>query len=77
MFKHGHGVLTLHAADYGVSRSFLLYDEQTVFRSLQRLGMELIAPGGSAALGGLMYFTDTKGAAHCVFHMRKPAHPSR
>ena len=72
MFKHGRGVLSLFDADYGEERSFLLHDEQEVLAALTALGMDLIEPD-EAGLGGLMYFTDPKGAGHCVFHMRKRA----
>ncbi len=71
MFKHGQGILTLFDADYGEDRSFLLYDENEVLERLASLGMELVRASDYAELGGVMYFTDPKGAAHCVFHMRK------
>ncbi len=71
MLKHGRGVLTLFDADYGAERSFLLHDEHEVLSTLTSLGMDLIEPEAEAGLGGLMYFTDPKGASHCVFHMRK------
>ena len=71
MFKHGEGVLSLFDADYGEDRSFLLHDEQDVLNTLRLLGMELIEEDKKVGLGGIMYFTDPKGAGHCVFHMRK------
>jgi tellurite methyltransferase len=71
MFKHGSGVLTLYDADYREERSFILYDEHEVLLLLAGLGMELVEPQDSSELGGVMYFTDPKGAGHCVFHMRK------
>jgi len=70
MFKHGTGVLSLFDADYGEDRSFLLYDEQEVLHALVSLGMDLVEKD-DAGMGGIMYFTDPKGAGHCVFHMRK------
>jgi SAM-dependent methyltransferase len=71
MFKHGRGVLTLYDADYGEDRSFLLYDEHELLSVLTTLGMELIQAPGMSEPGGIMYFTDPKGAGHCVFHLRK------
>jgi SAM-dependent methyltransferase len=73
MFKHGRGVLTLFDADYGEERSFLLHDETRIVQRLTALGMDLVEAGDDAELGGIMYFTDPKGADHCVFHMRKHA----
>jgi len=71
MFKHGEGVLSLYDADYGETRSFLLHDEHRLLNTLLSLGMELVEADDTAGLGGIMYFTDTKGAGHCVFHLRK------
>jgi SAM-dependent methyltransferase len=73
MFKNGHGVLSLYDADYAAPRSFLLYDEYVVLAALAGRGMELVPPDADDGLGGVMYFTDPKGARHCVFHMRKKA----
>jgi SAM-dependent methyltransferase len=73
MFKHGSGVLTLFDPDYRVERSFLLYNEHEVLSALASLGLALIAPRAPAELGGIMYLTDSKGAGHCVFHMRRQA----
>lgn len=73
MFKHGDGVLTLYDADYGESRSFLLYDERELLGMLATLGMELVRARDESEPGGIMYFTDPKGAGHCVFHLRKRA----
>jgi SAM-dependent methyltransferase len=73
MFKHGSGVLSLYDADYGEQRSFLLYDEHEILETLGSLGMDLVEEDNSVGLGGIMYFTDPKGAGHCVFHMRKRA----
>jgi len=71
MFKQGRGVLTLFDADYGEERSFLLHDEHEILDALTALKMELVQPDADSGLGGVMYFTDPKGAGHCVFHMRK------
>ena len=73
MFKHGQGELVLFDADYGESRSFLLYDEHEVLETLVTLGMGLVEASDATELGGVMYFTDPKGAGHCVFHLRKRA----
>ncbi|MBN1152523.1 MAG: class I SAM-dependent methyltransferase [Dehalococcoidia bacterium] len=73
MFKHGAGRLTLFDADYGVTRSFLLHDEARVLSLLDSLGMTLVEEDPATGLGGVMYFTDPKGAGHCVFHMRRRA----
>ena len=73
MFKHGEGVLSLYDADYGETRSFLLYDEHELLGILTTLGMELIQAQDKSEPGAIMYFTDPKGAGHCVFHLRKRA----
>ncbi|MBE9505284.1 MAG: class I SAM-dependent methyltransferase [Chloroflexi bacterium] len=71
MFKNGDGVLSLYDADYAAQRSFLLYDEDALLVALAGHGMKLVSPDPEGGLGGVMYFTDPKGARHCVFHMRK------
>ena len=71
MFKNGDGVLSLYDADYAAPRSFLLYDEHAVLTALAGHDMELVAPDTDGGLGGLMHFTDPKGARHCAFHVRK------
>lgn len=71
MFKNGDGVLTIYDKDYGTERSFQLYDEQRVLKVLTRHGMELVESRSSDGLGGVMYFTDPKGARHCVFYTLK------
>ena len=71
MFKNGEGVLSLYDADYAAPRSFLLYDEHAVLTAFADHDMELVAPDTDGGLGGLMYFTDPKGARHCAFHVRK------
>ena len=71
MFKNGDGVLTIYDKDYGTERSFQLYDEQRVLQVLGQHGMELVESESPDELGGVMYFTDPKGARHCVFYARK------
>lgn len=71
MFKNGSGVLTVFDKDYGVERTFQLYDEHEILEILDSLGMELIECESEDQLGGLMFFTDPKHARHCVFYMRK------
>ncbi|MBA7505583.1 hypothetical protein ES706_04252 [subsurface metagenome] len=71
MFKNGSGVLTVFDKDYGVERTFQLYDEHEILEVLDNLGMELIESESEDQLGGLMFFTDPKHAHHCVFYMRK------
>jgi len=71
MFKNGSGVLTVFDKDYGVERTFQLYDEHEILEVLDKLGMELIESESEDQLGGLMFFTDPKHARHCVFYMRK------
>ena len=71
MFKNGHGIETVFDHDYGVSRSFQLYDEYDILRELQLYGMSLVEVGDPNLLGGIMYFTDPKPVQHCVFFARK------
>lgn len=71
MFKNGSGVLTVFDKDYGVERTFQLYDEHEILEVLDNLGMELIESESEDQLGGPMFFTDPKHARHCVFYMRK------
>jgi SAM-dependent methyltransferase len=71
MFKCGRDTTTVFDKDYGVSRSFRLYQEDELLSILQGLGMTLIEDDDPAKLGGLMYFTDPKGVDHCVFYSRK------
>jgi len=71
MFKHGAGLLTIFDKDYGVERTFQLYDEHKVLSVLEQHGMVLIETESPAELGGIMYFTDPKQADHCVFFARK------
>ncbi len=42
MFKNGRGVLGIFDKDYGTERSFQLYDEHKLLRTLEGLGMILI-----------------------------------
>ncbi|MFC2008950.1 class I SAM-dependent methyltransferase [Chloroflexota bacterium] len=71
MFKNGEGVLSLHDADYGETRTFLLYDEHELASRLARLDVDTVESRDEHEPGGFMYFTDPKGARHCVFHARK------
>ena len=71
MFKNGHGVKTVFDRDYGVERSFRLYDEHEILRTLSPHGIRLVEAQAHDLLGGLMYFTDPKPVDHCVFYARK------
>ncbi len=71
MFKNGSGVLTVFDEDYGVERTFQLYDEHEILEVLDNLGMELVKSESEDQLGGLMFFTDPKHVRHCVFYVRK------
>ena len=71
MFKNGLGVKTVFDRDYGVERSFLLYDEQKVLQVLASCGLGLVELEDPNTLGGIMYFTDPKPVEHCVFYARK------
>ena len=70
MFKNGSGVLTLFDKDYGVERTFQLYDESDVLLVLQHNGMKLIEADLPDNLGGLLYLTDGKGVDHSLFFAR-------
>ncbi|MFW6056482.1 MAG: class I SAM-dependent methyltransferase [Chloroflexota bacterium] len=69
MFKRGKGILTLQDRDYGVERSFLLYEEDAILSSLDALGLEPVDT--PEAPGTVLYFTDTKLAPHCAVHGRR------
>ena len=71
MFKNGHGVKTVLDRDYGVERSFQLYDEHEILDTLSSLEVSLVEAQTPDLLGGLMYFTDPKPVDHCVFYARK------
>ena len=71
MFKNGRGVTTVYDRDYGVERSFQLYDEHEVLEVLISYGLRLVEAEDSNLLGGIMYFTDPKPMDHCVFYVRK------
>jgi SAM-dependent methyltransferase len=71
MFKQGRGVETVYDRDYGVERSFHLYDEHDILPVLRSYGLELVEADEPHRLGGLMYFTDPKPMEHCVFYARK------
>ena len=76
MFKNGHGVKTVFDRDYGVNRSFQLYDEQKILLALGSTGMSLLEGGDPDLLGGIMHFTDTKQMQHCAFFARKAVQAS-
>ena len=69
--KNGTGVITVFDKDYGVDRTFRLYDEHELLGILQELGMVLIESSSPEELGGFMYFTDPKPVDHCLFFARK------
>ena len=71
MFKNGHGVKTVFDRDYGVNRSFQLYDEHDILRELESHRMSLMDGGDPNLLGRIMYFTDPKPVDHCAFYARK------
>jgi SAM-dependent methyltransferase len=72
MFKNGHGVITVYDRDYGIERSFQLYDEHELLRVLrQQYELTLVDAETPDLLGGVMYFTDPKPVEHCVFYVRK------
>ena len=71
MFKCGNDIATVYDRDYGVDRSFRLYHESDVLKTLNGLGMTLIEDEDPEKLAGLMYFTDPKKVNHCVFYARK------
>ena len=72
MFKCGEDTTTVFDKDYGIDRTFRLYQEGELLEILNGLGMTLIQDQDPQKLSGLMYFTDTKGVDHCVFYSRKP-----
>ena len=71
MFKNGQDVLTIFDKDYGVERTFQLYDERELLILLKEQGMNLVEMESPDLLGGLMYFTDGKAVDHCLFFARK------
>lgn len=71
MFKCGEDTTTVFDKDYGIDRSFRLYQEDELLEILSGLGMTLIQELDFQTLSGLMYFTDPKGVDHCVFYARK------
>ncbi len=75
MFKNGRGVKTVYDRDYGVERSFQLYDEHEMLRALQSYGLTLVEAEAADSIGGMMYFTDPKPVDHCVFYARKDHEP--
>ena len=71
MFKCGSDTTTVFDKDYGVDRSFRLYQESELLGILQGVGMALIEDQDPQKLSGLMYFTDPKTVDHCIFYCRK------
>ena len=71
MFKCGNDITTVFDKDYGVDRSFRLYQEHELLEILQGLGMTIVEDEDPLQLSGLLYFTDPKGVDHCVFYARK------
>ena len=71
MFKNGRGVKTVFDRDYGIERSFQLYDEREILQALGSYGLRLVEAEDPDLLGGIMYFTDPKPVDHCVFYVRK------
>ena len=71
MFKCGNDIITVFDKDYGVDRSFRLYQEDELLEILQGLGMTIVEDEDPLQLSGLLYFTDPKGVDHCVFYARK------
>ena len=71
MFKNGQGVETVFDRDYGVDRSFQLYDEHEILRALESNGMSLVESQDPNMLGGIMFFTDPKPVDHCVLFATK------
>ena len=71
MFKNGRGVSTLFDRDYGVDRSFQLYEEQEILSTLGEYGLDLVEDSNPDVLAGIMHLTDPKPVEHCVFYVRK------
>ena len=71
MFKNGQGVITVYDRDYGIERSFQLYDEHEILQLLRSYGLRLVEAEAPDLLGGIMYFTDPKPVDHCVLYVRK------
>ena len=70
MQKVGSGVTTVFDRDYGVERSFRLYEADEVVERLRALGLDVVPQEGDE-LGGVMYFTDPKPVDHSLFYARK------
>jgi SAM-dependent methyltransferase len=71
MFKCGEGIITVFDRDYGIDRTFRLYQETELLERLAGLGLALIEAASPEELGGVLYFTDPKPVDHCVFFARK------
>ena len=70
MFKVGKGVASIYDKDYGMERTFQLYEVDSLISRLKQLNLDVIAPEGES-LGGVMYFTDPKPMRYCVFFAEK------
>lgn len=77
MFKNGHGLETVFDRDYGVERSFQLYDERDLLTILEGYECNVVKPATEGDLGGFMYLTDFKPMRYCLFHVIKTAATSR
>ena len=73
MFKVGQGVETVFDRDYGVSRTFQLYDERMVLDLLVGYGCRLVEAESDDVLGGFIYMTDPKPMRYCAFYVVKTA----
>lgn len=71
LFKNGQGVETVHDQEYGVDRTFQLYDEYYLLKFLEGYGCQLVEAESEDALGGFMYLIDPKPMSHCVFFAAK------
>ncbi len=52
MFKNGDGVKTVYDRDYGVDRTFQLYDEHEILRAMASYGLTMIEAESPGILGG-------------------------
>ena len=73
MFKVGQGVEAVFDRDYGVSRTFQLYDERMVLDLLVGYGCRLVEAESDDVLGGFIYMTDPKPMRYCAFYVVKTA----
>ncbi len=71
MFKNGSGFTTVFDKDYGVDRTFQLYDHNNVMKLLEGQGLVLVEAESPEELGGFLFFTDPKRVEHCLLFARK------